>query len=93
MLKTKFVVQSARSYFKILVQSTVLPSFSSDLDNLKYAAQTNRIILPIKDECANPTFYFILRKSDKSRFSNLIDFINYQNKQQKNSDVKIHRSF
>lgn len=93
MPNTKFVVQSSRSDFNILVQSTVLPSFSSDLDNLKYSAQTNRIILPIKDECANPAFYCILRKSDKSRFSNLIDFINYQNKQQKNSDVKIHRSF
>lgn len=80
MSNTKFIVQSSRADFNILVQSTVLPSFSSDLDNAKNSSPQNRIILPIKDECANPTFYCILRKSDKSRFSNLIDFINYQNK-------------
>lgn len=81
MPNTKFIVQSSRADFNILVQSTVLPSFSSDLDNAKNSSPQNRIILPIKDKCANPTFYCILRKSDKSRFSNLIDFINYQNKQ------------
>lgn len=71
--ETEFIIQSERDAFKSLVKASALPSFTSDVvidDN-----EANRIVVPITDKEANPTFYISIKKKDKSRFEKLVGIL------------------
>lgn len=71
MPETEFIVQSERAAFKSLVKMSALPSFTSNIvidDN-----EANRIVVPITDKEANPTFYISIKKKEKARFEKLIE--------------------
>lgn len=72
MPNARFILQSERDDFAILVQNTALPSFVTDLAAGSDSAPENRVIVPILDADANPTFYCVVRKGDKSRFKAFI---------------------
>lgn len=69
--ETEFIVQSERAAFKSLVQMSALPSFTSDI--VIDTHEANRVIVPITDKEANPTFYISIKKKDKLRFEKLIE--------------------
>ena len=66
-----FIVQHEREAFTSLVQMSALPSFTSDI--VTDSHEVNRVIVPIKDKEANPTFYILIKKKDRERFEKLID--------------------
>lgn len=68
---TDFIMQSERDTFMSLVKMSALPSFTSDM--VTSEQESNRVIVPIKDKEANPTFYIIIKKQDKQRFEKLIE--------------------
>ena len=75
MPETEFIVQSERDTFKSLVKMSALPSFTSNIvtdDN-----EANRIVVPITDKEANPTFYISIKKKDKTRFEKLIEGLSF----------------
>ena len=80
MPETEFIVQSERNAFKSLVKMSALPSFTSNIvidDN-----EVNRIVVPITDKEAKPTFYVLIKKKDKTRFEKLIEALSDQHESQ-----------
>ena len=68
---TEFIIQSERDTFRSLVKLSALPSFTSDI--VTDQVEEHRIIVPISDKEANPTFYIWIHKSKKSKFSRLCE--------------------
>ncbi len=70
---TRFILQHTKNDFDTLVQSAALPSFTSDLDDNNQ--QTNRVIVPIKDTKANPTFYCVINKCNREKYKEFLDLL------------------
>ena len=68
---TEFIIQSERDTFRSLVKLSALPSFTSDI--VTDQAEEHRIIVPISDKEANPTFYIWIHKNKINRLSKLKD--------------------
>lgn len=71
---TEFILQNERTAFEVLIRASSLPCFTSDLV-LRDDESENRVIVPITDAAANPTFYFSIKKDNRARFSKLIEYI------------------
>ena len=67
-----FIIQDNVFDHKELVRLSSLPSFVSDLAMEQGKSAFNRIQIPILDEEANPQFYCIIHKSQKSQFATLL---------------------
>lgn len=67
-----FIIQDNVFDHKELVRLSSLPSFVSDLAMEQEKSAFNRIQIPILDEEANPQFYCIIHKSQKSQFATLL---------------------
>lgn len=67
---TNFIVQHERTDFCTLVANSALPSFTSDMTSKKETSA--RVIIPISDTEANPTFYCVMNRKDKSKFQALL---------------------
>lgn len=64
---TKFLIQQDRSVFYDLIELSSLPSFTSDYSMKTDGIPENRIIIPIKDEITQATFYcWYLKKNEKA---------------------------
>lgn len=68
---TEFIIQSEHDTFRSLVKLSALPSFTSDI--VTDQAEEHRIIIPIADKEANPTFYIWIHKNKINRLSKLKD--------------------
>ena len=66
---SRFLVQNERFAFDELVQSSVLPSFVSDITIRLNGKPENRTVIPILDEEATVTYYAVCLKSNKVKFS------------------------
>lgn len=73
MPNTNFIVQHERSDFCTLVENSALPSFTSDM--VTDGKTGSRVVIPITDKEANPTFYCVMKRKDKSRFQALLNQI------------------
>lgn len=71
---TEFIVQQEAAAFNSLVRLSALPSFTSDLAQDNYET-AHRIIVPITDPAANPTFYCVIPKRQQGRLAAFIDRI------------------
>ena len=67
---TNFIVQHERTDFCTLVANSALPSFTSDMVSEKETSA--RVIIPISDIEAIPTFYCVINRKDKSKFQALL---------------------
>ncbi len=67
---TNFIVQHERSDFCTLVANTALPSFTSDMASDEDTG--TRVMIPISDKEANPTFFCAIAKKDKLKFQALL---------------------
>ena len=70
---TRFVVQSERKDFLTLVDTSILPSFTSNLVIEREGVPSGRVPIPISDDEAHVTFYAVCRKSDFGRLKPLFD--------------------
>lgn len=62
-----FFVQEENFAFNELVKVSALPSFTSDLVIKREGKTPNRIIIPILDQEANVTYYYLCKKSDMKK--------------------------
>lgn len=69
MPNSRFLVQNERFAFDELVQSSILPSFVSDLTVRLNGKPENRVVIPILDEEATVTYFTVCHKSNKARFN------------------------
>lgn len=69
---TQFIMQQEAATFSSLVKVSALPAFASDLA-LDQEEQKNRVLIPIRDMEANPTFYCVFHKKDEVRFAVFLD--------------------
>ena len=67
---TNFIVQHERLDFCTLVENSALPSFTSDM--VSDSKPNSRVVIPITDKEANPTFYCVINKKDKEKFQALL---------------------
>lgn len=67
---TNFIVQHERLDFCTLVENSALPSFTSDM--VSDSKPNSRVVIPITDKEANPTFYCVINKKDKAKFQALL---------------------
>lgn len=72
MSHTQFIMQQEATTFSSLVKVSALPAFASDLA-LDQEEQKNRVLIPIRDMEANPTFYCVIHKKDEVRFAAFLD--------------------
>lgn len=70
---TRFVVQSERKDFLTLVDTSILPSFTSNLVIEREGVPSGRVPIPISDDEAHVIFYAVCRKSDFGRLKPLFD--------------------
>ena len=73
MPNSRFLVQNERFDFNELVNSSILPSFTTDLSMKHFGSNNNRINIPILDPEATATYYLVALKCDAS----LLDGIMY----------------
>lgn len=69
MPNSRFLVQNERFAFDELVQSSILPSFVSDLTIRLNGKPENRIIVPILDQEATATYFAVCYKSNRTKFN------------------------
>ena len=72
---TNFIMQNDAQSFASLIKVSALPAFTSDIA-LDSAENENRVLLPITDKEANPTFYCAVCKKDRKKYAALIENIN-----------------
>ncbi len=65
---SRFLVQSERFAFDELVQSSVLPSFISDVIIRLMGKPENRVVVPILDPEASVTYYAVCLKENMKKF-------------------------
>lgn len=73
MPNSRFLVQSERFAFNELVQSSLLPSFVSDITVRLYGSPENRKIVPILDPEATVTYYAVCLKKELNRVKRLFE--------------------
>lgn len=73
MPNSRFLVQSERFAFNELVQSSLLPSFVSDVTVRLYGSPENRKIVPILDPEATVTYYAVCLKKEFNRVKRLFE--------------------
>lgn len=66
-----FLIQSERFAFDELVQSSVLPSFISDVIIRLIGKPENRVIVPILDPEASVTYYAVCLKENMKKLHSL----------------------
>lgn len=71
MPKTHALIQENRKDFDMLVQTSVLPAFASDLAVRSEEMPTGRVLVPIADKDAGVTYYLAWRKADARRWADL----------------------
>lgn len=73
MPNSRFLLQNERFYFDELINSSILPAFTSDLaKNIHNIDENNRINIPIKDADANITYYCYCLKSEHEKLQTFI---------------------
>lgn len=65
---SRFLVQNERFAFDELVQSSILPSFVSDLTIRINGKPENRIVVPILDKEATVIYFTVCHQSNKAKF-------------------------
>ncbi|MCD8181477.1 MAG: LysR family transcriptional regulator [Firmicutes bacterium] len=70
---SRFLVQNERFDFDELVQSSVLPNFTTDVSIKFFGKSPNRVIVPILDEDADVTFYLCCLDRNKSKLKSLME--------------------
>lgn len=68
---TRFLIQSERYTFAELIRNSVLPFFTTEKAQQGLSLPENRVIVPISDKEANPSFYLVCKKENFSRFRSL----------------------
>ncbi len=68
---TRFLIQSERYTFAELIHNSVLPFFTTEKAQQGLSLPENRVCVPISDEEANPSFYLVCKKENRSRFRSL----------------------
>lgn len=76
MPNTHFLIQNERTTFNEIVKASTLPSFTSNLSIKREGKPDNRIIIPFSDDDAHVTFYLIMLKENKLKYTDLIKKIN-----------------
>ena len=61
MPQSKFIIQDTLENVEDLVRDSNIPSFATNLSNERYKMPEDRILIPIKDEIVNVTFYIITK--------------------------------
>lgn len=79
MPKSQFFWQSSLEAMDTIVQSSTLPSFSTDVSQKLLPARKNRRNIPITDVAATLSFYLVFPKKLEKRFQKLIDFLEETN--------------
>lgn len=74
MPQTDFIIQQEEAAFNSLVRLSALPSFTFDLALENYET-SNRIILPLVNPEANPTFYCVIPQKDQNKLAAFINKI------------------
>ncbi len=59
MPQSKFIIQETIENIENLVRDSNIPSFATNLSNERYLIPKDRILIPIKDNIANVTFYIV----------------------------------
>lgn len=67
---SRFIVQNERYFFEELVNSSVLPCFTSDLVNNEHRFSEGRVAIPIGDPEVNVTYYLVCKKENRKMFAN-----------------------
>jgi len=68
---TRFLIQSERYTFAELIRNSVLPFFTTEKAQGNLNLTENRVILPITDDEANPSFFLVCKKENRARFRSL----------------------
>lgn len=72
MPNSRFLIQTERFNFDELVQSSVLPSFVSDITIRILGKPDNRNVIPILDNEATATYFVVCKKSNKAKLSKIL---------------------
>lgn len=72
MPNTQFILQDERHAFLKLVNSSTLPSFTTNLSIKREGKPKNRVIIPFTDDLAHVTFYFSILNKNKQKYIELI---------------------
>ncbi len=72
MPSSKFIMQSERSDFEELIQSSTLPYFVTDVTFENGIEITDRKIVSISDSSAHAEYYLVCKKQTKKRFEKLV---------------------
>ena len=59
MPQSKFIIQDTLENVEDLIHDSNIPSFATNLSNERYKMPKDRIMIPIKDNIANVTFYIV----------------------------------
>lgn len=70
-----FLIQEDRYTFLEIVRSSALPCFASDLMMQQMGKPQNRIVIPIVDEAAQATYYFICKKNESKKLAQYVQRI------------------
>lgn len=69
---SRFLVQSERFDFNELVNSSVLPSFTTDLSSKHFGQTNTRVNIPILDPEATATYYLVCLRKDASLLKSVV---------------------
>lgn len=72
MPNTQFILQDERHAFLKLVNSSTLPSFTTNLSIKREGKPEDRVIIPFTDDLAHVTFYFSILNKNKQKYIELI---------------------
>lgn len=67
-----FLTQQDRYSFIELIRSSALPCFVTDITMRQYTEPNNRVVLPILDDAASVTYYFVCKKSAGKQLARLL---------------------
>jgi hypothetical protein len=59
MPQSKFIIQDTLENVEDLIHDSNIPSFATNLSNERYKMPKDRIMIPIKDNIVNVTFYIV----------------------------------
>lgn len=66
--KSHLLTQDSPSVFDEIVKASTLPNFRTNITMLRKSEEKNRISIPISDDEAHITYYFIMKKETKTFF-------------------------
>ncbi|MGI6006503.1 MAG: LysR family transcriptional regulator [Ruminococcus sp.] len=70
---TRFLIQEEASALDTLVRASALPSFTTDLAIRQYGDIPNRIKIPISNEEANVSYYFLCLSDSRRQFHRFLE--------------------